>query len=328
MKTAVLLYGFLRTFEITAASLLKNIVKPNNADIFVFAYDNTGVSRIESGVNINKQKAINAAKQDLEGDIIDICTLKKIYGDALKKVSLQSYSDYTKKFKNDSSGVYSPIFPIDRFFSLYFNISGAIKLLIEYEKETRIIYDNIIIARPDLQFYSQINLSNFDMNKLNIASYGGNINPKGENEAYYCCYYKNIEKMEYIPFHKIIFSDQLIISKAQNLKCLDCLYENLKEYEKQGLPVCHPETVLYYHIGYKQNLDIQTNDIRYEILRNNFISKENEFTVENTNRKINKKIKYKNKIINDLQNIKNGMKSLFSISLNFIKYLIVKGKNQ
>ncbi len=321
MKTAIILYGFLRTFKITAKSLLEKVAKPNNADIFIFSYENEGISIIKGVDDINKQKVQLGAKQDLEGDIITESILKNVYGDSLKKCSLQNYSEYTAKFIKDSKNIYSPTFPIERFFSLYFNITGVAKLLVDYENETGIKYDNIILTRPDLNFYSEIKLDDIDLDYLNIADYGGNIQAKDENELYYSCYYKNVERMEYIPYHSIAFSDQLIISKAENLRKLNSLYDNLQTYETYGLPVCHPETVLYYHLGLTQNLGVKTNDIKYEILRNNYMNAENEFTVKsNTNN--SKKEKYKLKVKQDLINIGCGIKSIFGIVINIIKYFV------
>lgn len=36
-KTAVILYGYMRTFKDTAPHLIKNILMVNNADLFIFA---------------------------------------------------------------------------------------------------------------------------------------------------------------------------------------------------------------------------------------------------------------------------------------------------
>jgi len=324
MKTAIVLYGFMRTFKITANSLLKNIAVPNDADIFIFSYTNEGVSILNKNEDINTQKLQNGTMQDLDGSFINEKILKEIYGERLKKCLLKVYSEHMEKFKLDSKNIYSPILPIERVFSLYFNITGATKLLIDYEIETVIKYDVIILARPDLNFYSQIKIEDYNLDKINIANYGGNINPIGKNEAYHCCFYKNVKRAEYIPFREIIFSDQLIISKRKNMIKLVKLYEKLNEYDTYGLPVCHPETILYYHLCMSEGLNVQTNDIKYEILRNNYIEKTNEIMNLQTNRTI-KTNKYKNKLKNDLLNIKQGFKSLGNLPFNFIKYIFKKG---
>lgn len=320
-KTAILLYGFLRTYKVTAKSLINNVAIPNNADIFLFTYDNEGISKINANEDINLTKIKYGALQDTMGEKVTEDILKKVYGDRLKSFSLQKQEIFYEKFKKDSFGVFSPFFPIERFFSLYFNISGVVKLLLEYEKNNKITYDNIILARPDLNFYTQIKLEDYNLNQINIASYGGNINPTGKNDTYYCCYYKNVERAEYIPFHEVVFSDQLIISNRENMVKLETLYDKLKAYNTYSLPVCHPETILYYHLCMTQNLKVRINDIKYEILRNNYVDKTNELA----NFKPSKKNKYKIKLKDDISSIKNGLKSLRSLPINFIKYLL-RGK--
>lgn len=322
-KSAILLYGFLRTYKTAAKSLLNKVAIPNNADIFLFTYDNEGLSITNGNEDLHKTKRKYGALQDSLGNFVTEKILRDTYGDRLKSFSLQKEEDFKEKFKIDSLNIYSPYFPIERFYSLYFNITGVTKLLLNYEKNNDILYDNIILARPDLNFYSQINLNDYDLNNINIANYGGNINESGKNEAYYCCYYKNVKRCEYIPFKEVIFSDQLIISQRENLIKLATLYDKLNEYNKYGLPVCHPETILYYHLCLSQNLKVQTNNIKYEILRNNYIEKTNEII----NYSINNNDKYKNKVQNDIKNIKIGVSSLFNLPLNLIKATLKRGKN-
>jgi len=324
-KTAILLYGYTRTYKTTGKSLLQKVAEPNNADIFIFCWDNAGVSNVignANAVEINHYKKEQSKEEDNQGEIVTFECLKNVYKDKLKRVSIQKYND--TKFITDSKGVLSPILPIERIYSLYFNITGVMNLLLDYEKETGEQYDKIILARPDLQFYSAINLNDFDINYLNIANYGGNINPNGKSELYFTCYYKNVERNEYIPCNEIAFSDQLIISSHKNMENLCNLYDMLAEYNNRKLPVCHPETVLYYHLALQQNLKVKTNDIKYEILRTNFSKAENTFTLSNNNlvKNTNKKEKYKNKIITNIKDITLGIKSIFKILVNIIKYSI------
>lgn len=322
-KTAILLYGYTRTYKTTAKSLLKNVAEPNDADIFVYCWDNEGVSNVKTNANtfeINNYKNKMSCKEDSQGKEVTTKTLENVYGERLKKCSIQKYDN--TKFKNDSEGVPSPILPIERMFSLYYNITGVMKLLIKYEQENNIRYDNIILARPDLEFYSKIDLKNYNLNLLNIANYGGNINPNGKNELYYTCYYKNVERVEYIPSNEIAFSDQLIISKHENLEKLCNLYDMLKEYNQRNVPVCHPETVLYYHLALLQNIEVATNNIKYEILRNNFSRSENSFSLLKTNKTPSKTEKYKNKIKQNLKEFIFGLKAIIGIFINLIKYAI------
>lgn len=197
------------------------------------------------------------------------------------------------------------------------------KLLLEYEQQNNIKYDNIILTRPDLIFYSEIDISKYDLNCLNIPQYGGNVNHE-KKEINYVCHYKNVPRLEFIPSATIPFTDILIISKAENMRKLSSLYDNLIAYNEYGLPLCHPESIMYYHLGFTQNLQVSTHDIKYEVLRNNYREKENgiflKFPVPPESNK------YKIKLQKDVENIRKGFKSLLGIGLNFIKYKIKKKK--
>ena len=115
-KTAILLYGYMRTYKTTSASFLDKVARPNDADVFVFTYSNEGVSKLDPNLDI-------------------------------------------------------------RIFSLYYNINEAIKLLSKYEKTHNIRYEKVLITRPDLLFYSEIDFNSLDPDLVYVPSYGGNIAP-------------------------------------------------------------------------------------------------------------------------------------------------------
>lgn len=275
IKTAVILYGFMRTYYTTASSLIKNVLAPNNADLFICSYDIEGESSAANVMDINRYKIQAAAKEDNKGNPVTSDTLKQVYGLYLKAYVINKNEQ--RKYIEASQNFYHTDYPLYRFFSLYDNISQACKLLNNYVKKTKIKYDAVILARPDLAFYSKIDVRSLDLAQLNIAQYGGNIKFTEPNELYYITGYRNIERSEYIPWHDVPFSDQLIISSYDNMKCLESLYSNLSAYESYGVPVCHPETCVYYHLGYRQNLTVKTNRILYEIIRNNTLPIDNTF---------------------------------------------------
>lgn len=74
----------------------------------------------------------------------------------------------------------------------------------------------------------------------------------------------------------MVFSDQFIYSSFDNIIKLLTLYENLSFYNKIGVPVCHPETVLYYHLSLSNKIPVNTIDIVYEILRSTTVKVSNE----------------------------------------------------
>lgn len=275
-KVAVLLYGYARTYKITANSLIEKVLEPNKADLFVHCYDNEGVSLCCDGniASLTEHKIRYSRREDRMGKKVTPQSLEKAYGVYLKAKKIISYnSGYFKGLTKGMAQV-SP-YPLERFFSLYFNISEAFKLLEDYMREQGTQYDVVILARPDLHFYSNINVSEYDLNCLNIPQYGGNIKYNGINDLYYVTSYKNVQRMEYIPWHDVPFSDQLIISSYDNMRDSITLFEHLQEYSDFGVPVCHPETCIYYHLAYRKNLQVKTIRILYEILRNNFVDQIN-----------------------------------------------------
>ena len=174
-KTAILLYGYMRTYKKTSHSLLDKIVKLNCADVFVFTYSNEGVSKIDPNLDINVSKNINAAEQDKQGEKVTEDLLKQVYGESLVSCKIEDYDP--SKFKSDSANVFSPILPIDRIFSLYYNINKVVNLLSDYEKAHNMKYENVLITRPDLLFYSEIDLTLLDNKDVYVPTYGGNIAP-------------------------------------------------------------------------------------------------------------------------------------------------------
>lgn len=284
IKTAVLLYGFLRTYKQTSESLIKNVLEVNDADLFICCYDNTGLSSVSSQQDINDYKRKQATIDDQLGDFINEKDLYSVYGHYLKDAIIKKYDpEYYKNACKDCFAIDVPLF---RFFSLYDNISKSCGLLNKYVKQKHKKYDAVVLVRPDLNFYSKIDVQQFDLRKLNIPNYGGNIQFNKVNDLYYVTSYRNILRNEYIPWHDVPFSDQLIISSYENMKCLESLYSNLKTYDSYGIPVCHPETCVYYHLGYKQNLEVKTNRILYEILRNGESAIDNGFIHSQKQQKI------------------------------------------
>lgn len=339
-KTAVILYGYCRTYKTTAPSLIKNILEPNNADLFVSTYDNTGVSILSKNEDINRTKFILGNKQDLEGEAVSTESLSAAYGKYLKDAKINKYNP--QKFVKDSEGIFSPILKIERIYSLYWNITNAMSFFLDYVKKNKLTYDAVILARPDLFFFEKLDLSKMDLSKVHVPTYGGNLIKKMEKpEPYYVAYYENIELGEYIPFRSVIFSDQLIISSFDNMKELASLYENLAHYDKISLPVCHSETVLYYHLVYKQKKEYTNYTILYEILRENYVQTTNEFKEvfadkltsgekqgEPPSVKSIKSQKCKEKMKDDVIVLKKSLAASFKLPLHALKYLRYKISNR
>ncbi|EJP5960090.1 hypothetical protein NUM01_004453, partial [Salmonella enterica] len=104
-KTAVILYGYMRTFKDTAPHLIKNILMVNNADLFIFCYENEGTSNIINMENVNNEKNKNAVKWDSEGGLITESLLRSIYEDFLVEFSINKYN--RNFFMEESKNIFS-----------------------------------------------------------------------------------------------------------------------------------------------------------------------------------------------------------------------------
>lgn len=267
----------MRTYKKTSCSLLKNIINKNNADLYVYCFENEGISPLSTQKEINEEKRINGNKWDDEGDVVSEASLYQQYGERLVHFSINKYNK--NKFISESKDIFSPILPIERCYSLYYNITNAVAMFKQYCEDNEIEYDGVLVTRPDLMFYDTIDFEKFDLSSITVPAYGGNYRFREKPQPYYVCYYKNVFKGELIPWNEIIFSDQFIFSSYANMVTLESLYSSLGLYNSNGLPVCHPETVLYYHLAYQHDISHTNVDINYEILRNDAVEIENEITL-------------------------------------------------
>jgi hypothetical protein len=274
MKLAVCLYAFLRTYEDTAASLVKHAVVPNNADIFVFAPDTTGVSVIPKeinlldGIEMDKAKFGNknwARQSEKEGGIITSEKLRNVYGNALKDFFLYQY-DYSF-FETAAKGIipYSNI-PPARIFSLFYNMRGAIELCEKYAEKNKVKYDALLLTRGDVAFYRTIYISGIELQKMHIPAGGGVLHNSGVQ--WYSQFYKNVfqgELQETRPF-----TDILTLSSYENMRAIASIYERLPGLSAQLLPM-HPETLLHYVAVLEQGLEVETHkEWVFEVCRADF----------------------------------------------------------
>ena len=326
-KTAVLMYGYMRTWKATAGSAIEKILKPNNADLFIYTFDNEGISALPLGTSdINTFKRKNADAQDKEGGLITEKALKQTYGKYLKSFTIAKYNE--QRFIDDTKNIPTVCCPVNRIFSLYNNITECAKLLVKYAKKNKIKYDAVILIRPDLYFYSKVDVSKLDLNNLTIPSVGGNLKLDGKNDIYFSAGYKNVKRGEYIPVDTVPFSDQFVISSFDNMKTLATLYDSLQLYYSEDFPVYHAESTLYYHLGVKQNLNVDVKPLMYEILRTNYIETDNSFILKLKRNTVavdtSKGDKYKQKSKEDLHKIKDGLKACLKIPFHWIKWKYYK----
>lgn len=270
-KIAVLLFGFLRTAEITAGSLLNNIVIPNNADIFYYgpdASDNPG--QIHQGI-LDKSGFIKINPKNIDsaisGGIED--RLRNLYGDHLKAFELHNTqaSDFDHYFssitKNDWLFDLNP----NRFMSMFNNMQGVFRLMKATEEKEGIRYDKVIITRPDLSFYNDISADFVQDGLFNIPRGIGFCPHTGNkrNGVSTALFYLNKSTGEYIPYAQ--FNDQLFSFSRNDAETFENLVEDCAGYISRKVPLT-PETILYFHLCVKNKLKVKyIKSWVYEIVR-------------------------------------------------------------
>lgn len=271
-KTAVLLYGFLRTAEVTSQSLMKNIVESCNADIFYFGPNSSdnpksihkGILDSAGFVKINPKNDAS----EVRGGIAQ--RLGSLYGEKL--VSYELHEKVFEDFEAMSSFVDRKqwLFSLNpgRFISMFYNIQGVYSLMEEYERTHNVKYDKVIITRSDLTFYSRFDLTNIRDGFVYIPDgegfcpHTGNRN-KGLSQV---LPYRNKMTGKMVP-SGVGFNDQVLVFTRETSRPMSNVLECIIQYMKENVPLT-PETLLYFHLVSNSGLRVKyTHKWPYEIVR-------------------------------------------------------------
>lgn len=271
-KTAVLLYGFLRTAEMTVGSLVNNIIIPNDADLFYFGPDSSdnpsskhqGILDADGFIKINPKNDEIEKVGGIGGKLFDI------YGDYLKAHELHDKKpEYFKSLVSDVDPN-DWLYQLDpmRFISMFFNMQGAVAVMKRYEEEHGFKYDKVILTRPDLSFYTPIKASMFIDEYVHIPAGTGFCPHTGNKNRGLApvLFYLNRETGRHIPTG-VGFNDQLFGFSRNNIECLLDLHLSSLTYMNDKVPLT-PETLLYYHLVVINNIKVRyVAAWSYEIVR-------------------------------------------------------------
>lgn len=137
MRLAFCLSGHMRTFEITAESQVRNIIRPNKADVFISTWDVIGFGKHDKWQEADFQAPLDRGR------------IEVLYGDYLKKLEVYNFNQVQTIFpKCFYTGMVS----------MYWQIYQADELRRAYERENGFRYDIVVRCRPDLLFHTGIEI--------------------------------------------------------------------------------------------------------------------------------------------------------------------------
>jgi hypothetical protein len=251
MKTAVIFAGYFRTWDYVKDTFVNRIMKPLGADIF-FSTPKTVFSPPDDEVrefhHIHSQN-----QQMVEPDIVSF------FGDRLKVYELrESKQSYWRGIITASSMKEKNIHNQYHWRTLaqIYGISISMQLFDQYVKTNNIRYDLVILARPDVKYYTDFNANAIDYNKINYQDrcMSNNrlsiLNPKSAPS----------------PSLDRAFNDQILAGSQDKMLVFASAYDNIIQYHKDG--ICfNTETLLGVHcirngVGFTGN-----NYILYELWR-------------------------------------------------------------
>ena len=257
-KVAVLLYGMLRTFEVTAHSFHRHIVAPNDADVFYFGPHHSDVPTTRHNGHLDWFGNLKNNPKGLVDPVttVNVQSFLKAYSPAIRDYRFHHVD--SQEFVRQGSLVPPRdwIFGLNpaRIFSMVFNIEGAVNLLHEYEAAHGVSYDAVLITRPDIAFFSTIQ-AQVKSGFLHIPS-GEGFDPWGRKHRGNArvLYYKSVETGDFIEGgDALTFNDQIFLLAREDLRCFSNLSKAVADYLSQGVPAS-PETILYLHLCLRARL--------------------------------------------------------------------------
>lgn len=260
-KVAVLLYGMLRSFQVTAGSFHRHVVEPNNADVFYFgpAESDAAPTSLSGKVDM-----FGNLKDNPKGQVDPVTGVNRTafvttYGPSMRRYEFHSVNQ--DEFVRQAAIVDRKdwIYGLNpaRLFSMVFNMEGVVHLLEEYERTQGVHYDTIIITRPDIAFFSPVT-ARVRSGFLHIPS-GEGFDEWGRKHMGNArvVYYKNVLTGDYVEGgDKLTFNDQIFMLSRTNLSCFSDLSKALNEYLSLRVPAS-PETIFYLHLCLRNGLIVK-----------------------------------------------------------------------
>lgn len=237
MKTAVIFFGFFRTFEQTKQSFKDHIMDPLDADIY-FSTPKTLFHDTDIPVG---------------SDVIDF------FGNNLKSYELIDYD--INKYKDFV--IQNNIPERNYAGTLAYHIASqcngrslSTQVFQKYINENKIEYDLVILTRPDLKYHTKFDCNKVDYDKINCPShywdFGRLWNPDPHTNR--------------PPQISKGLGDIVLAGSQKNMLVYASMYDNIAKYSKEGMEFLS-ECLVPYHL-IKNNIDWCGQDIiQFEIIR-------------------------------------------------------------
>jgi len=257
-KVAVLLYGMLRTFRITAPSFHRHVVMPNDADVFYFGPAQSDAPNLVHKGHLDVFGNVKANPKGQMGSTAEVPEedLAEAYGPALRRYHFHDVGQ--EEFVRQAALVPRDewIFGLNpaRIFSMVFNMEGAVNLLLDYERENQVRYHFVILTRPDLAFFSPIKADG-KFGQIHLPS-GEGFDEWGRKHLRNASvlYYKNVTTGDFLEgADRHHFNDQLLLFRREDVSCFTHLGKSMNEYLAQKVPAS-PETILFLHLCQRNGL--------------------------------------------------------------------------
>ena len=195
MKVAVCFFGHLRTYKKCYKSAIKNIIEPNNADVFMHTWD-TLEAKTETWHKLHIKNRFISEKEKKQ--IIKKYNLKKMVSEPQK---------FYQGSKQPCMISYQKSRSFDPFRLMYSSMRKSMNLALDYAKKNKFEYDVIVVMRGDLKILSKLDINKYDSNIINYCGcYRGFDYPPTDKRGYYewdLLYFskaKHIQKLlEYFP---------------------------------------------------------------------------------------------------------------------------------
>jgi hypothetical protein len=221
MKVALCLSGQLRWIEHCYPYIYENLIRPNNADVFVHGwYNEKDVGKAFTDFDSNHIAFKGYLDKDAHLKII------KLYKP--KYYLFEKQLEFTEEIKNIEIHKLYGSRPLN-VFSMFYSIMKSNDIMSIYSNNINKKYDCVIRARYDLMIENVINLNEYDMDYLHL---------KGDCKHNSYC-----------------INDHFAFSNVENMNKYCDTYNNIgKMYFKNKVDFC-PEILLGFSLNYHYNLD-------------------------------------------------------------------------